>query len=243
MLSSVILWIFFTTVPAEANSALQQETFNKALLNYQNKNYQEAQKVFHELHKKNPTNKSILYNLALSGKQNNDPYIALASLVLFLKLDPRSLKAQAGLEDMRQLTQTPKSRSLDILQWIPPFYFLFFLLGVFFLLFAFLKKQRRSRLTYCFLIFAFIFIMAIGSIKTYLLTDPEAIVVDEEADLKSLPLDDAPVLFKLTRGDWVTVKNKKQGWVFIKKQDQAGWLPENRLFPIYIEQYRKLLFL
>ncbi len=228
---------------AEISKAMGDSAYSKG-------NYADAVSIYESVIEKEGYSADIYYNLGNAYFRNNMIGKAILNYERALRIDPTDKDTKANLEFVLTMTKDEVAEnyeiflvtwfksvvnSLPITTWAIIAVSTFILLLLALLLFFFNARAalRKTALTVAiFSLFVTIFAnIAASHIYDYMNDDSEAIVMKEEAYLKSTPDNSGTELIKVHEGRKVRfVDNSMRDWKEVELEDgTVGWLPAGAL--------------
>ena len=249
MMKKLIYTLLFLIMPfAMSAQTFARAEFSKAKGDsaYSKGKYADAIRIYENVIKKEGESSAIYYNLGNAYYRNNAIGKAILNYERALRIDPTDKDTKANLEFV--LTKTKDeiaeqyeiffvtwfksiANSLTITSWAILAVAAFILMLLFLLLFFFNSRTaiRKTALAVAiFSLFVTIFAnMAALHIYGYMNNDSEALVMREEAYLKSTPDNSGTELIKVHEGRKVRiVDNSMREWKEVELEDgTVGWLP------------------
>ncbi len=239
----VLCSLFFVLcVPSFAQSP--QELYSRANINYENKDFVEAIKLYEEILSSGKESSQLYYNLGNAYFKSNKLGKAILNYERALRLSPRDRDIIENLELARTLVkdkiETPQpgfilslilffyeKLNLDELTLITSIFYLLSILSL--ILSIFLINQRRRNLVFSvisaaiFLIFAIFFVARLN--RNF---SKEAVIIVEKVDVRSGPKEDFSLQFTLHEGTRLKIVNERESWYEIGlSKDLKGWLPRD----------------
>lgn len=252
MAKKILLIVYFSLI-ATTNA---NESFQKGLQEFKNKNFPEAQSQFGQALKENPNNLAILLNLGLAYYQLNQKGMSLAYLLKANKLDPGFEPVNSAINVVKkQLKENvvPQKESdfeyfrkavlnkisLNAILSLAALTLLFsgFLWIKYF---STKKKSAEEELDApdfpaiaVIISVAFLAMGLLGVAKIYEAYTPRAIVLTENTEVKLAPGQEQTQLFILQEGSEVLVGQIQNDWVQITYPGSyTGWVPKEKIFLI-----------
>ncbi|MBX3020407.1 MAG: tetratricopeptide repeat protein [Bdellovibrionales bacterium] len=247
-LSILLVSFSFSTL---AQTAGEEDFFQKGLAAYQNRQYDEARAQFEKLIADGQGTPRVLHNLALTYYQLNQKPHALALWRKALAQDPGYSAARTGREllenrfHMRPFERSSAAAQLRHTLEYLSFYEVLWLFAATLSLAGWLWLRyyagRRNALEEeqplppfpTGAVLASILLIA-GLALTFLRAglefDTRATVVTEKADARSLPAEDGVSLFELAGGNEVLVRRQNDGWTQVQNSEGAtGWVKDSEI--------------
>ncbi|MCP3954597.1 MAG: SH3 domain-containing protein [Desulfobacterales bacterium] len=221
-----------------ADSSLLEKSLFKANQAYQEKRFKAAVKGYEDLLAKGHCNGHLYYNLGNAYLRSDDLGHAVLNFERARLFMPRDADLNYNLRFARDQVTDALPASGSFLEamffWLDDFnlveLFWFFVLPNT-LLFAvlFIRLFHRAEWTfYLLLVFAVVWTITGTALVVKLNSlghDNRAVVLNEEADVRSGPHGQDTVLFKLHQGAVVIHERLEDGWALIRlSDDKRGWL-------------------
>ena len=242
-----IIEILSTRINATANYS--EYLFKEGNGFCQSGEYQKAIDKYNEILKMNYESPELYYNLG-------NCYYKLGKFSKAILYYERALKLNPNDEDIQFNLQIANMHIVDRVQKIPELFYIYYLkefcsyfsiyqltlismilyiLGIGILIFYLIARSLKMKVVFrrigWVVGFLFIIFVILFSYKLFLLVhEVEAIVIEQEAMVKSAPEDNAIELFALHEGLKVGVTNRRGDWVEIKLLDgKEGWVKANSI--------------
>lgn len=229
----------FAALPARATNL-----FDEGNKYYNEEHYKTAAKSYEEYLDSSHQNADVYYNLGNAYYKSKRLGLAIWAYERALKLDPRNEDAKFNLEFVNLQTKDPiEQPEPAITEWLKRLLFgthinlwsylsiiSSIILSLTALIFI-LSKSRRIRNLSLMAGMLFALLLTISTITAYfhkqaLISDSEAIVITEKADVHLSPLDKAKVGFELYEGAKVTILQTNDSWTQIEVNGMTGWILE-----------------
>lgn len=245
IVSILIVALLSITVSAQTNA---NDKYTKALGDsaYSQGKYNEAIRIYEVALAKEGNSVELHYNLGNAYFRNNMIGKAILNYERALRIDPTDEDAKANLEYAQVHTKDEISEQyevffvkwfksianlLNMTSWSIIAIALFMILLIALLLFFFNRNILVRKLSLCFAVFSLIVVIFANISAAYIYSstndNSEAIVMREEAYLKSTPDNSGTDLIKIHEGRKVKiVDDTMREWKEVELQDgTVGWLP------------------
>ncbi|WP_420552231.1 tetratricopeptide repeat protein [Tenacibaculum aiptasiae] len=241
----IVILLFFTTHFVLAQAV--NDTFAKANTLYKEKKYSEAIKLYDEIENSGKVSSELYFNLGNAYYKLNQVAPSIYNYEKALLLDPLNEDAQNNLIIAKRLTldrieELPKSifqkindnflQKLSYDTWAVITVLLSFVASFLFLMFYFSYTPSKKRLFFTTSILSFILLITTLAITftqyNQSKSNIEAIVFNEEVEIKNAPTDDSDAIFTLHEGTKIKVLDAVDDWNKIKLADgKIGWVKSN----------------
>lgn len=241
----IVILLFFTAHFVLAQAV--NDTFAKANTLYKEKKYSEAIKLYDEIENSGKVSSELYFNLGNAYYKLNQVAPSIYNYEKALLLDPLNEDAQNNLIIAKRLTldrieELPKSifqkindnflQKLSYDTWAVITVLLSFVASFLFLMFYFSYTPSKKRLFFTTSILSFILLITTLAITftqyNQSKSNIEAIVFNEEVEIKNAPTDDSDAIFTLHEGTKIKVLDAVDDWNKIKLADgKIGWVKSN----------------
>ncbi len=229
------------------------DLFQQGTQSYTAKDYKKSQELYQKALELDPSNATVLTNLALTEFQLGNKPLAIGLLRKALASDPELQTAQAGLKYISEQTQirqiphkiqTYESIRSNLLQPVPLSAFLI-LSALFFLtagwtLINFAGKRRRALLEEhalpgfpviaSLLSLGFVIFTGLLALKIYDGTVTRATIIEEKVSVQTAPGDNQVAILELFGGMEVITHEVKEDWVQVTYPGSlTGWIKKSSL--------------
>ena len=230
------------------------ESYKAGLSQYQEKNYEEAEKSFAESLQQDPENPYVLYNWGLAKLKLGNAGWALAAWRKALHINPNLASASKGIEFLEKNFPLPgrkgptghwemfRSRFLIFVPLTALFFAAALLLTAAGWLLIKYSADRKVAVEeelplpsfpWIGLLFATLFLLfqGLSFAKLYDSFQPRGILVSENTPVLSAPQPDSSVLFEILEGAEVLILRKNGEWAQVQyPSGLAGWIPAASVF-------------
>ncbi len=243
--------IIFITLLIITNNLLAQadSLFAKANKLYQNENYTEALEIYTQIESNNIQSDELLYNIANTNYKLNKVASTIYYYEKVLQLNPNHTDAKFNLAFAKRMTidniePLPRSFSqkfrdgfllkVSYNTWAWIAVLLSFLFATLFLAYHFAYSSNRKRIYFVTSIlsipFAILSIIFAYQNYNFVKTNRQAIVFEQQTDVKSAPTMSSEVSFQLHEGTKVQILESLDDWKKIKIVDgKIGWIISNHI--------------
>jgi len=236
----MVLLIFSFSLSAQQ----AEDLFVKANKLYQVENYTEALELYQQIEKNEVQSADLFYNIANTNYKLNRIAPAIYYYEKTLKINPRYKDAvfnlnfakRMAIDTIEPLPKTifQKFRESFILKlsyntWAWIAVVLSFLFATLFLLYHFSYSSTRKRIYFVSSILSVVFALLVITIAyqnyNYIKSYKQAIVFEQQTDVKTAPTMSSEVNFQLHEGTKVQVLESLDNWKKIKIADgKIGWI-------------------
>lgn len=231
----------------QLNASASEEIFSKAEKAYRSGNYDEAVKLYESALGENEISPAVFYNLGNCHFKKSDFVRALLWYERAAKYDPGNEDIKMNLEITRSKISEENenvssgvsgwfytivnSRPADYWSWLCIF---LSLAGSAFLFLMFLSTQismKRISLATAFISFSFSVVFFIFSWyqTAYFNTNEQAIVMSENAEVRSEPIGNSKAVFTFPAGMKVKILQEKGEWSEIIFNSNVGWVKSEEI--------------
>ncbi len=246
-------FIMFSLMILLSSSLCAQDTetlLSQGILQFSQKNWQEAENSFQLALNNNPMDPNILSNLALVQVEKNEPVLAYAFWRKALYYHPFFTPAQQGIDYLLkkgtlQISENSKFANFFHNLYRSPTLYSYLVLWIFLFLclksmHSFLLKRKSSQeeegnpygppvslILYSILFLASL-AFTIGQARDKLMSRG----ISLSAGITKLgPSEESPNLFTLGQGEPIDILSEKDSWVQIEnQQEQRAWIEKDKIF-------------
>jgi len=246
----LIIGLFINPLVIELLAVEQsQNTFQRAVNYYEERNYEQALEHFQVIENKNHYSFELFYNIANTHFRLNNLGLAILYYQRALRIQPNNKPVQANLDYALSLTKDKQTiqqynplikftlriiNSLSVNQWFIALFIVFLLIIAITNVIIIYFKDKDKTIPFFFLgliVIIFLITASAVSYRWYFYSDKtKAVLIAPTANCYSGPGEDYTHLFSIHEGKVITILRKEHGWSQIKlSNDVTGWIPDDKL--------------